>query len=166
MSHRIGTKKSSNSCNRILPSRYRRTFFRISLAISDSMATSSSKRLVHPSTLLRMFKDVGYEKAILEKQARAGTPFRDTPGPTHQPKGTRSQSVPYSLMGIRIAVCHQYTLPDGRFGASQKPDPKMIQYRGHQLYCHSQPCPCTTCNAAPEGWNEVLRAIEPNPSRR
>src|SRR2546425_1480208 len=103
------------------------------------MANSSSGRLVHRSTLLQMFKDVGYERAILEKRASAGTPYKDDPGPPHQPPGTRSQSVPHFLMGSKIAVCHQYTLPDGSIGASGKPDPKMIQYQGYRLYCHSQP---------------------------
>src|ERR1035437_9587823 len=100
------------------------------------MASSSSKRLVHFSTLLQMFKDVGYEKAILEGKARAGRPYKDDPGPPHQPPGTRSQTIPFSLMGHQIAVCHQYTLPDGTLGASKKPDPKMLKYQGNQLYCH------------------------------
>src|SRR5438094_8259271 len=98
------------------------------------MANSSSGRLVHRSTLLQMFKDVGYELAILEKRASAGKPYKDDPGLPHQPPGTRSQSVPYFLMGLKIAVCHQYTLPDGSIGASKKPDPKMIEYQGHRLY--------------------------------
>ena len=82
-----------------------------------------------------MFKGLGYERAILEKRARAGKPYKDDPGPPHQPLGTRSQSVPCFLMGAKIAVCHQYTLPDGSIGASGKPDPKLIQYQGHEMYC-------------------------------
>jgi hypothetical protein len=116
---------------------------------------STPKRLVHQSTLLQMFKDVNYEKAILEKRARAGKPLKDDPGPPHQPTGTRSQTVPYSLMGYRIAICHQYLLPDGSFGASGKPDPKLVEYRGKVFFCHSQPCSCAVCSAPPEDWHTL-----------
>src|SRR5437879_1781986 len=64
----------------------------------------------------------------MEGRARAGKPYKDDPGPAFEPKGTRSQSMPYSLMGLKIAVCHQYKRPDGSFGASGKPDPKIIEY--------------------------------------
>jgi hypothetical protein len=109
--------------------------------------------------MLQMFKELGFERAILEKRARAGTPLDDRPGPSHQPPGTRSQSVPYYRMGLLIAICHQYTLPDGGFGASGKPDPKMLQYRGHSFYCHSSPCACPTCKGPPENWREVLKSL-------
>src|ERR1700677_1729111 len=112
------------------------------------MADAPSKRLVHPSTLQQMFKDVGYEAKIIEKKAR-GSIIKDDPGPSHQPYGTRSQSVQYYIFGRRVALCHQYLRPDGTFGASGKPDPKMIDYQGHGLFCHSQsktkPCLCKTC---------------------
>jgi len=107
-----------------------------------------------------MFKDVGYEQAILEKRARAGKPYKDDPGPPHQPPGARSQTIPHFLMGCLIAVCHQYTLPDGSLGASKKPDPKMIEYQGFRLYCHSQPCPCEKCCSGPESWQAVLQELE------
>ena len=86
-----------------------------------------------------MFKDVGYEAAILEKRARAGKAIKDDPGPLHQPPATRSQSVSYCLMGVQIAVCHQYLLPDGTFGGSGKPDPKMLQYQGYVLFSIRNP---------------------------
>jgi hypothetical protein len=120
------------------------------------MAGPTSVRLVHPFTLLRMFKEVGYEAAILEKRATPGKPNKDVPGPSHQPPGTRSQSVPYFLAGHRIAICHQYTLPDGSFGASGKPDPKMVEYRAHRMYCHSQPCKCPVCTGKPENWRGLI----------
>jgi len=104
-----------------------------------------------------MFKDVGYEEAILNKKARMGKPYKDDEGPSHQSRGTRSQTVPYFLMGLLIAVCHQYTRPDGSLGASGKPDPKMLEYRGSQFYCHSQPCLCAVCTGTPEDWRNLIR---------
>jgi hypothetical protein len=80
-----------------------------------------------------MFKEVGYERAILEKRAIAKRPYKDQRGPSHQLPGTRSQSVPYFLMGDKIAVCYQYTRPDGSLGGSGKPDPKMLHYQGYQF---------------------------------
>src|ERR1700735_3469000 len=119
------------------------------------MASGPSKRLVHTSTLLQMFKEIGYERAIMEGVARAGIPYKDDPGPPHQPPGTRSQSVPYYRMGRKIAVCHQYVLPDGRIGASGLPDPKLIEFQGHILFCHSRQCTCLVCAATPESWRTV-----------
>jgi hypothetical protein len=103
-----------------------------------------------------MFKDVGYERAILEKKARAGRPYKDEPGPAHEPPGTRSQSVPYLLLGVKIAVCHQYLRPDGTFGASGLPDPKLLEYQGHVVFCHNMKCRCGTCSAKPEDWRVVI----------
>jgi hypothetical protein len=107
-----------------------------------------------------MFKELGYEQAILEKRARAGIPYKDHPAPTHQPTGTRSQSVPYFLLGRKIAVCHQYLLPNGRFGASGLPDPKLVEYQGHVLFCHSALCTCKTCAAPPENWRQVIEEMK------
>jgi hypothetical protein len=39
----------------------------------------SSKRLVQPSTLLGMFKGLGYELAILNGTAAAGVPIQSEP---------------------------------------------------------------------------------------
>jgi hypothetical protein len=121
------------------------------------MAKTPSGRLLHPSTLLQMFKDVGYEEAILNGKARAGKPYKDGPGPPHQLPGTRSQTVPFYLMGHLAAVCHQYKRLDGSIGASGKPDPKMPEYRGKRFYCHSQPCKCIVCNGAPEDWRTFIK---------
>lgn len=121
------------------------------------------KRLVHPSTLLRMFKDLGYEKHILDRTATAGRPYKSIDAPPHQLAGAKSESVPYFLNGVRIAVCHQYTNPDGSLGASKKPDPKLLLWKGFAFYCHSWPkggkCPCPTCRAAPEQWQEVFKSV-------
>src|SRR5579871_6216414 len=124
------------------------------------MATRSAKRLVHSSTLQQMFKDVGYEWAIVDKTARPGVPYKDDPGPPHQLPGTRSQSVLYFLEGAKVAVCHQYVLPSGRFGASGLPDPKLLAYQGHVLYCHSAKCSSVTCAAAPEDWRAVMEELK------
>jgi hypothetical protein len=40
----------------------------------------------------------------MEKRARSGTPYKSIPGPPHEPPGTKSQSVPYFLMGVKIAL--------------------------------------------------------------
>jgi hypothetical protein len=107
-----------------------------------------------------MFKEVGYERAILEKRARAGTPYKDDPGPSREPPGTRSQSVPYFLMGVKIAVCHQYVRPDGSLGASGLPDPKLVEYQGQVLFCHFTKCACDTCRGAPEDWRAVIEEMK------
>lgn len=120
----------------------------------------TSRGAVYASSIRPLYyKDVGYEQAILEKRARAGKPYKDDPGPSHQLPGARSQTIPYSLMGHLIAVCHQYALPDGSLGASKKPDPKMIEYQGYRLFCHSQPCTCEKCRSAPEIWRTVLEEL-------
>jgi hypothetical protein len=119
-----------------------------------------SGRLVHQSTLLQMFKDTGYEAAILSGRARAGKPFKDRPGPDHQPPGTRSQFVPYSLFGHTIAFCHQYLLSDGTFGASGKPDPKILEYQGYRFFCHAANCDCPICQSPAEDWRAVLEELK------
>lgn len=121
------------------------------------------KRLVHPLTLLRMFKAVGYERAILTGTALAGMPYKSRDAPQHQIAGAKSESVPYFLNGVKIAVCHQYTNPDGSFGGSGKPDPKLVGWRGFVLYCHSWPkgdrCDCDVCSSQPEDWEEIVRSM-------
>ena len=103
-----------------------------------------------------MFKEVGYEEIILNGRATAGRPYQSNPGPAHQPPGTRSEIVPYYLDVEKIAICHQYLLPDGGFGASGKPDPKLVSYGGIVMYCHSQPCVCQVCSNTPEDWRKAL----------
>ena len=58
-------------------------------------------RLVHPSTLLRMFKEVGYEEKILNGSAIQSKPLGSSPVPPghHQPIGTMSETVSFSLKG-------------------------------------------------------------------
>jgi hypothetical protein len=71
-----------------------------------------------------------------------------------------SRSVPYFLMGRKIAVCHRYVLPDGRIGASGPPDPKLPEYQGHILFRHSVRCPCPICAAPPENCRLVIEEME------
>ncbi len=63
-------------------------------------------------------------------------------------------------MGVKIAVCHQYVLPDGNFGASGLPDPKVVEYQGHVLFCHTRTCGCPVCTAEPEDWGVVIEEME------
>jgi len=47
------------------------------------------------------------------------------------PDCTRSQIIAYyDRTQVRVAVVHQYLLPDGRLGASGRPDPKRLFFRG------------------------------------
>ena len=43
------------------------------------------------------------------------------------PAGTRSQTVYYMQGQTRVAVVHQFVLPDGTLGASGLPDPKWLR---------------------------------------
>jgi hypothetical protein len=70
-----------------------------------------------------------------------------------------SRSVPYFLMGHKIAVCHQYVLPNGKIGASGLPDPKLLEYQGRILFCHSVQCKCAVCAAPPENWRAVIEEM-------
>lgn len=63
------------------------------------------------------------------------------PNPEYgQPPGTVSQMVAYweVVAGTRrqIATAHRYVLPSGKLGASGKPDPKEMLYKGKLLKPH------------------------------
>jgi hypothetical protein len=50
------------------------------------------------------------------------------------PMGSKSELISYrDLNGLELSRAHQYVLPDGRIGASGKPDPKRILKEG-KLY--------------------------------
>ena len=102
-----------------------------------------------------MFKDVGYEDAITVKRALPQV-LKSDPGPPHQPPGTKSETISWSLLSQQVAVCHQYTLLSGKLGASGKPDPKALWYQGVNVYVHSSPCNCTVCTSPAEDWRTVL----------
>lgn len=55
-----------------------------------------------------------------------------------QPPGTRSQIVHYfDATGCKVAIVHQYVLPDNTYGGSGKPDPKMV--RDEHGTCYAAP---------------------------
>jgi hypothetical protein len=50
------------------------------------------------------------------------------------PIGSRSELISYrDINNLEVARAHQYVLPDGKLGASEKPDPKRILKDG-KLY--------------------------------
>jgi hypothetical protein len=56
----------------------------------------------------------------------------------NQPAGTRSQIAHYfDAAGRKVAIVHQYVLPDCTYGGSGKPDPKMVLDE-HGI-CHAAP---------------------------
>lgn len=56
---------------------------------------------------------------------------RCNPPPDGHPEGTRSQIVYYlDAAGYRVAVVHQYVLPDDTIGGSGQPDPKYLRHGG------------------------------------
>jgi hypothetical protein len=108
-----------------------------------------------------MFKELGIERGISEGNITPGAPAKSdlVSFPHHQPPGTKSEMIPYYNGIEKVAICHQYTLPDGTIGASGKPDPKMIRHKGRQYYTHSQPCKsfgCTVCRQPPEDWRAIV----------
>lgn len=56
----------------------------------------------------------------------------------NQPPGTRSQIAHYfDASGRKVAIVHQYILPDSTYGGSGKPDPKMVL--DEHGVCHAAP---------------------------
>lgn len=52
------------------------------------------------------------------------------------PEGSRSQMVWYlSQEGKKLALVHQYLLPDGTIGGSGRPDPKQMILDDEIIYC-------------------------------
>jgi hypothetical protein len=50
-----------------------------------------------------------------------------------QPPGTLSQIIHYFDGDMKVAIVHQFLLPDGTIGASGKPDPKMVR-QGNTIF--------------------------------
>src|SRR5688572_19371358 len=83
---------------------------------------------VDAQTLRQRFNSLDYVGAVTrgelvaviktDRVLQSGTPF---------PVGTRAQIVYYMRGQTRMAVVHQYMLPDGSVGASGRPDPKMVR---------------------------------------
>ena len=83
-----------------------------------------------------MFNQGGYLERvatgdIVEKITHSGTPNPEL----NLPLGSESQEVTYVDVntGDELARAHRYLLPDGRIGASGKPDPKRI-WRDGKVY--------------------------------
>lgn len=81
----------------------------------------------------RQFNENGFLQRLEDGELSA-LPIKDreleTP-PAGMPPGTRSQTVVYlDRSGTRVAIVHQYLLPDGKLGASGQPDPKYVLVRG------------------------------------
>ncbi len=57
-----------------------------------------------------------------------------SPAPAREPFCTRSQILEYfDTAGTKLAIVHRYLRPDGRIGASGRPDPKVF-LDGDTLY--------------------------------
>ena len=88
---------------------------------------------VSATILRKMFNDGGYleqvNKGILRtKVVRNGHP---SPPKAKEPICTRSQYILYiNAKGEKVAAVHQYLRPDGKLGASKRPDPKEILLNG------------------------------------
>ena len=83
-----------------------------------------------------MFNQGGYLERvatgdIVEKITRSGPPNPEL----NLPLGSESQEVTYVDVntGDELVRAHRYLLPDGRIGASGKPDPKRI-WRDGKVY--------------------------------
>lgn len=83
-----------------------------------------------------------FNKRRLWEQARSGqlTQYlrkdrHPDPPPVTEPLCTRSQTVKYvDCHGRTVALVHQYVQPDGKIGASGRPDPKMLLDGAEILY--------------------------------
>jgi hypothetical protein len=99
------------------------------------MSENLIEERVVASELRRLFNEGRYYERVLSGElAERIRMDKPTKGTLHTPVGTRSQSVEYyDQEGQRVAVVHQYLLPDGTLGASGRPDPKMLLV-GNVLY--------------------------------
>jgi hypothetical protein len=83
---------------------------------------------VDPETLRQRFNALDYYGAVqrgeLVPVVDKDTALKDN---TRFPPGTRSQRIFYMQGQVRMAIVHQYLLPNGRLGASGLPDPKWVR---------------------------------------
>ena len=75
-----------------------------------------------------MFNEERFVERSQTGEIKAVVVHSGTPSPdVGLPLGSRSQLLSNrDLNGLELARAHQYVLPDGRVGASGKPDPKRI----------------------------------------
>jgi hypothetical protein len=97
------------------------------------MAPSSSRPStpVPAETLRRIFNEHQYFERV-----RAGE-FKElvidshaAPSVANQPPGTKSEIAEYRSPTERVALVHQYKLPNGGIGGSGRPDPKQVLHEG------------------------------------
>lgn len=87
--------------------------------------------------LQKIFNSERYYERMLAGQILASV-LKSAPAPPEagQPPGTMSERVWYfDLQLNRIALVHQYVLPDGSIGASGRPDPKWLWVDGEIWIC-------------------------------
>lgn len=80
----------------------------------------------------KIFNSERYYERVLAGELLASTE-KSAPAPTQagQPPGTMSERIWYFDRDLnRIALVHQYILPDGTIGASGRPDPKWLLVDG------------------------------------
>lgn len=111
------------------------------------------RREVCPVVLRRLFNALELDKLVATGELTISV-SRGYPAPTlaGQDPGTVSQIVrDVSRDGRVIAVAFRYLQPDGRLGASGKPDPKWIAHEGEELIpCETRIILARDCTA-PEG---------------
>ena len=94
-------------------------------------------RRVEPSEIRERFNESG----LLERVARGDLVTvleadRFVRAEVGLPEGTRSQMVWYlNQEGQKLALVHQYLLPDGSIGGSGRPDPKQMMLNDEIIYC-------------------------------
>jgi hypothetical protein len=94
-------------------------------------------RRVSPWELREIFNDGRYYERVCANELIASVEVsRLAPPSAGQPPGTLSETVAYfDLAFNRVALVHQYRLPDGTLGASGKPDPKRLLLNAEILIC-------------------------------
>ena len=94
-------------------------------------------RRVEPIEIRELFNRSGlFEQALQGELNTVLEDDRPVRAELGMPEGTRSQMVWYlSLDGQKLALFHQYLLPDGSIGGSGRPDPKRMILDDETVYC-------------------------------
>ncbi len=90
--------------------------------------TPRPARRTTPEEVRRLFNDGGYYEKLQRGELFAVLESsRPASAEAGQPAGTTSEiHVYFDLEMLRVAVVHQYVLPDGSLGGSGRPDPKRL----------------------------------------
>ena len=94
-------------------------------------------RRVDPSEIRELFNGSGlFEQALRGELNTILEDDRPVRAELGMPEGTRSQMVWYlGPDGHKLAIVHQYLLPDGMIGGSGRPDPKRMILDDEVIYC-------------------------------